>query len=77
MQRKKKKEEVIGKGCYLQLIFKDGNAVIELNPRATLRLVTWEFDNLLRDNDTYSGYLVFRGDSIIYNSLNSKYDTSK
>lgn len=77
MQRKKKKEEVIGKGCYLQLIFKDGNTVIELNPRATLRLVTWEFDNLLRDNDTYSGYLVFRGDSIIYNSLNSKYDTSK
>lgn len=56
MQREKKKEEeVIGKGCYLQLIFKGGNAVIELNPRATLRLVTWEFDNLLRDNDTYSG----------------------
>lgn len=24
MQRKKKKEEVIGKGCYLQLIFRDG-----------------------------------------------------
>lgn len=23
MQRKKKKEEVIGKGCYLQLIFRD------------------------------------------------------
>lgn len=81
MQRKKKKEEVIGKGCYLQPILKDGRpakfAVIELNPRATLRLVTWEFDNLVRDNDTYSGYLVFRGDSIIYNSLNSKYDTSK
>lgn len=81
MQRKKKKEEVIGNGCYLQLIFKDGKpakfAVIELNPRATLRLVTWEFDRLVKDNDTYSGYLVFRGDSILYNSLNSKYDTSK
>lgn len=80
MQRKKKKEEVIGKGCYLQLIFRDGTpakfAVIELNPRATLRLVTWEFDRLVRDSDTYSGYVIYRGDSILYNSLNSKCDTS-
>jgi hypothetical protein len=43
----------------------------------TLRLITWEFDRFVKDSDMYSGYVIYRNDSILYNSLNSKYDTSK
>lgn len=81
MQRKKKKEEVIGKGCYLHLIFNDGTparyTAKDLNPRATLRLLRREYDRFVDDSDTYSGYIIYKGDSILHNSLNSKYDTSK
>ena len=48
----------------------------DLNPKATLRLLRMEYDRFIADSDTYSGYVIYRNDSILYNSLNSKYDTS-
>lgn len=80
MQREKKKEEVIGKGCYLQLIFKNGTparyTTKDLNPKATLRLLRMEYDRFIADSDTYSGYIIYCNGNILYNSLNIKYDTS-
>lgn len=41
-----------------------------------LRLLRREYDRFVDDCDTYSGYVIYRNDSILHNSLNSKYDTS-